>query len=206
MSRIDRPIETESRWVNAGWRRWRNDVSRVWIELLGNQNKKQKGWRGWKQGDTCWKMPPTPPSSFLFLLWPQWVSCFHSYESANIETFFSGSWSIFWVKMASCWMCVLLYLGTLVAPLCCPSRQFSVWRGSEQACRLKWHPLNKCPRGLSSDWCFVKSWHLCAGLSWSEKAFRKKNHLISFLILKIKKKWSVYPKRIEIFTQADPEW
>ncbi|XP_006875241.1 PREDICTED: serine incorporator 5 [Chrysochloris asiatica] len=54
------------------------------------------------------------------------VTSWFNYESANMETFFNKSWSIFWVKVASCWMCVLLYLWTLVAPLCCPSRQFSV--------------------------------------------------------------------------------
>ncbi|XP_018592360.1 serine incorporator 5-like [Scleropages formosus] len=63
---------------------------------------------------------------FVFFLGSMYVmmtvtNWFH-YDSAKIEKILEGSWSVFWIKMASCWVCLLLYTGTIVAPILCPRR------------------------------------------------------------------------------------
>ncbi|XP_023679096.1 serine incorporator 5 [Paramormyrops kingsleyae] len=63
---------------------------------------------------------------FVFFLGSLYVmmtvtNWFH-YDNAKIEKLLEGSWSVFWIKMASCWVCLLLYTLTLVSPIICPRR------------------------------------------------------------------------------------
>ncbi|XP_029296274.1 serine incorporator 5 [Cottoperca gobio] len=46
---------------------------------------------------------------------------FH-YDDHKIERLLEGSWSVFWIKMASSWVCLFLYMCTLVAPMVFPQR------------------------------------------------------------------------------------
>ncbi|KAK5871380.1 hypothetical protein PBY51_004264 [Eleginops maclovinus] len=46
---------------------------------------------------------------------------FH-YDNHKIEKLLDGSWSVFWIKMVSCWVCLFLYMWTLVAPMVFPKR------------------------------------------------------------------------------------
>lgn len=45
-----------------------------------------------------------------------------NYDGHSIEKLLNGSWSVFWIKMASCWVCLVLYMWTLIAPMLCPKR------------------------------------------------------------------------------------
>ncbi|KAL4630048.1 serine incorporator 5-like [Arapaima gigas] len=57
-------------------------------------------------------------SLYVMMTVTNWFHC----DNAKIEKLLDGSWSVFWIKMASCWVCLLLYIWTLVAPMVCPKR------------------------------------------------------------------------------------
>lgn len=61
-------------------------------------------------------------SFFVSLLSSLTVTSFCSYDNHKIEKLLEGSWSVFWIKMASCWVCLILYMWTLIAPMVCPKR------------------------------------------------------------------------------------
>ncbi|XP_013886454.1 serine incorporator 5 isoform X1 [Austrofundulus limnaeus] len=63
---------------------------------------------------------------FIFFLGSLYVmmtvtNWFH-YDDHKIEKLLDGSWSVFWTKMVSCWVCLFLYIMTLIAPMMCPKR------------------------------------------------------------------------------------
>uniref|UniRef100_A0A8D3BU46 Serine incorporator 5 n=1 Tax=Scophthalmus maximus TaxID=52904 RepID=A0A8D3BU46_SCOMX len=63
---------------------------------------------------------------FVFFLGSLYVmmtvtNWFH-YDNHKIEKLLDGSWSVFWIKMVSCWVCLFLYMWTLFAPMICPKR------------------------------------------------------------------------------------
>uniref|UniRef100_A0A3Q3XJZ4 Serine incorporator 5 n=1 Tax=Mola mola TaxID=94237 RepID=A0A3Q3XJZ4_MOLML len=63
---------------------------------------------------------------FVFFLGSLYVmmtvtNWFH-YDNHKIEKLLDGSWSVFWIKMASSWVCLFLYMWTLIAPMVCPKR------------------------------------------------------------------------------------
>lgn len=58
-------------------------------------------------------------SLYIMLTLTNWYSPVAEFQSVT------SKWPVVWVKMASSWVCLAVYVWTLVAPLLCPNRDFS---------------------------------------------------------------------------------
>ncbi|XP_020509283.1 serine incorporator 5 [Labrus bergylta] len=50
------------------------------------------------------------------------VTNWFNYKNHEIEKFLDGSWDVYWLKMACSWVCLIIYMMTLIAPMICPKR------------------------------------------------------------------------------------
>ncbi|KAM7018042.1 serine incorporator 5 [Tautogolabrus adspersus] len=50
------------------------------------------------------------------------VTNWFNYDNHEIEKLLDGSWDVYWLKMACCWVCLFIYMMTLIAPMICPKR------------------------------------------------------------------------------------
>ncbi|CAB3988983.1 probable serine incorporator [Paramuricea clavata] len=57
---------------------------------------------------------------YIMMVMTNWVEPDHS-DTENVQ----GTWGAFWVKIVTGWVCVVVYLWTLIAPICMPNRDFS---------------------------------------------------------------------------------
>lgn len=169
------------------------------------RKKRKRGWRRQKQGDTSHPYSSCSDDKWLSLLPQLWKRQHRNLLQWELVHLLGQDGLLLDVR-------AVIPVHTGRAPLLSLSAVLCV-RSEQSPASGFWPPGTVLWTSVSRHWAVTGAlwkagilrlaWGCLKRLSGKGKNTK---HLISFLILKFEKKLPDYPKRIDYFNQADPEW